>query len=76
VIARPLSEVAEAVGGSLLGEDRVASSVATDSRLVEPHALFVALHGEHADGHSFVGDAFERGAVGAIVDRPLKGPRI
>ncbi|HET7237238.1 MAG TPA: UDP-N-acetylmuramoyl-tripeptide--D-alanyl-D-alanine ligase [Actinomycetota bacterium] len=76
MIARPLSEIAEAVGGSLLGEDRMASSVATDSRLVEPGAVFVALRGEHADGHEFVGDAFARGAVGAIVDRPVQGGAI
>ena len=76
MIARPLSEIAEAVGGPLLGEDRIVSSVATDSRLIEPGAVFVALRGEHADGHSFVADAFERGAVGAIVDKPVVGPAI
>lgn len=76
MIARPLSEIAAAIDGSLVGEDRVASSVATDSRLVEPGALFVALHGEHVDGHGFVADAFGRGAVGAVVDRQVDGPAI
>ena len=73
MIPRALTEIAEAVGGSLRGRDGVASSVATDSRLVDPGALFVALHGEDSDGHAFVADAFARGAVGAIVDRPSEG---
>jgi len=38
-----------------------------DSRLAQPGSLFVALPGEHADGHAFVGDAFARGARGALV---------
>jgi UDP-N-acetylmuramoyl-tripeptide--D-alanyl-D-alanine ligase len=44
--------------------------VATDSRMVEPGDLFVALQGEHEDGHTFVGDALERGARGLIVGCP------
>jgi UDP-N-acetylmuramoyl-tripeptide--D-alanyl-D-alanine ligase len=67
VIARRLSEIARAIGGSLRGEDPVASTVATDSQQVGAGSLFVALRGERSDGHAFVGDAFERGAAGALV---------
>lgn len=42
-------------------------SVAIDSRDVEPGDLFVALPGEHTDGHRFVGVALERGARAALV---------
>jgi UDP-N-acetylmuramoyl-tripeptide--D-alanyl-D-alanine ligase len=73
VIERPLSEVAAAVGGVLRGGDGPVSSVVTDSRLAEPGALFVALHGEHEDGHRFVPEAFEHGATAALVDRPTEG---
>lgn len=45
------------------------SRVVVDSRRAEPGALFVALQGERADGHTFVADAFSRGAVAAIVER-------
>jgi UDP-N-acetylmuramoyl-tripeptide--D-alanyl-D-alanine ligase len=76
VIARPLSEIAAAVDGILHGGDVVARSVVTDSRLAVPGALFVALRGEHSDGHDFVGDARTRGAVGAIVGRPTEGTSI
>jgi UDP-N-acetylmuramoyl-tripeptide--D-alanyl-D-alanine ligase len=69
VIPRPLSEIAAAVGGRLRGSDAVAMALSTDSRRVEAGAVFVALRGEHADGHDFVAEARRRGAVGAIVER-------
>jgi UDP-N-acetylmuramoyl-tripeptide--D-alanyl-D-alanine ligase len=70
VIERRLSEVAAAVGGRLRGADAPVSSVATDSRRIRPGALFFALRGERADGHTFVAEALARGAAGAVVDRP------
>ena len=47
------------------------SGTVIDSRRGRPGALFVALEGEHADGHDFVADAFSRGAVAAIVERDV-----
>jgi UDP-N-acetylmuramoyl-tripeptide--D-alanyl-D-alanine ligase len=38
-----------------------------DSRQVVPGMLFVALPGEHHDGHDFVGEAFDAGARYALV---------
>ena len=38
-----------------------------DSRQVEPGGLFVALAGEQTDGHRYVADVFEAGAVAALV---------
>ncbi len=70
MIERRLSEIASAVRGALRGPDDVASTVETDSRDVGPGSLFVAIDGERLDGHAFVGDAFARGAVGALVHRP------
>jgi UDP-N-acetylmuramoyl-L-alanyl-D-glutamate--2,6-diaminopimelate ligase len=46
--------------------------LAYDSRLVRPGDLFVAVPGEHVDGHRFVAQSAERGAVAAIVERPLE----
>jgi UDP-N-acetylmuramoyl-tripeptide--D-alanyl-D-alanine ligase len=69
VIQRPLSEIAAAVGGRLVGADAIVSSVVTDSRSAAAGALFVALVGEHGDGDAFVGDALLRGAAGVVVRR-------
>ncbi|MFI5226751.1 MAG: UDP-N-acetylmuramoyl-L-alanyl-D-glutamate--2,6-diaminopimelate ligase [Candidatus Limnocylindrales bacterium] len=47
------------------------SGIAADSRRVRPGAIFVALRGEHVDGHDYVADAAAAGAAAAIVERPL-----
>jgi UDP-N-acetylmuramoyl-tripeptide--D-alanyl-D-alanine ligase len=43
---------------------------AVDSRLVQPGQLFVALRGEHVDGHDFIPAAIEAGAAGVLCARP------
>lgn len=73
MIPRHLSELATVVGGRLHGQDVVVRGVVADSRRAVPGSLFVALPGERVDGHDFVGDAVARGAVAALVRRPLDG---
>jgi len=68
---RTLREAAQAVGGQLVGDDRLYCVVSTDSRTLAPGALFVALRGPKFDGAEFVAAAAARGAVGAIVDRAV-----
>ena len=53
---------------------RPLTAVVIDSRQAEPGSLFVALPGEHTDGHNFVAHAFSRGALAALVSRPVDGP--
>lgn len=70
MIEMRLSQIAAAIDGQLIGEDRlVTSSVETDSRLISSGALFVAKPGEVTDGHLFVMAAAQSGALGAIVER-------
>jgi Alr-MurF fusion protein len=63
----------ERIAQAMQGELRSASSsltidrVATDSRGASPGALFVALEGQHTDGHRFLADAFRNGATAALV---------
>jgi UDP-N-acetylmuramoyl-tripeptide--D-alanyl-D-alanine ligase len=66
---RPLSSVAQATGGRLIGGDAEVQGAASDSREVRPGDLFVAIKGERTDGHDHVGQAFAAGASGALVDR-------
>jgi UDP-N-acetylmuramoyl-tripeptide--D-alanyl-D-alanine ligase len=47
------------------------SGVAIDSRTISPGDLFAAFRGAQQDGHTFVSEAFQRGAAGALVDRLL-----
>jgi len=51
--------------------DAEVHSLAYDSRLVQPGALFFAVPGFEADGHDFAGDAVRRGATALVVERPL-----
>ncbi|MGI8760603.1 MAG: UDP-N-acetylmuramoyl-tripeptide--D-alanyl-D-alanine ligase [Jatrophihabitantaceae bacterium] len=77
MIALTLAEVATIVQGRVVGADPAAlvtGPVEFDSRLVEPGGLFLALPGEYVDGHDFLGAAFERGAVAALVTRECAGP--
>ncbi len=63
------SEAATAAGGRLVAGDArtLLRGAAIDSRAVRGGELFFAFSGAHADGHRFVGDAFGRGAAGAVV---------
>ncbi len=48
--------------------DIAIAGVATDSREVRPGMLFVALKGQKVDGHDYVEEAFQRGAVACLVE--------
>jgi UDP-N-acetylmuramoyl-tripeptide--D-alanyl-D-alanine ligase len=69
--AMRLSEMAHLLGGELTGNDVLITEVSTDSRSLNPGALFVALPGPRFDGHEFVAAAQRRGAAGALVSRTL-----
>ena len=63
-----LSQAAIALDVPLAGADARFSTVSTDTRTLEPGALFIALRGERVDGHDFLVLAREKGAAGALVD--------
>ncbi len=64
-----LSEIAQATGGSLVGEDREIEGVAIDSRAVAPGALFVAVRGASQDGAAYIPAALSAGAAALLVHR-------
>ncbi|MFN4032970.1 MAG: UDP-N-acetylmuramoyl-tripeptide--D-alanyl-D-alanine ligase [Fimbriimonadales bacterium] len=70
--AMRLSEVIEATGAKALHitapESVQVHAVATDSRVVERGDLFVALRGNRTDGHQYLQEVFDRGAVAALVE--------
>jgi len=68
-----LADVVEGLTGRRLEAlEQPISATVVDSRQVESGALFVALKGEHADGHDYVADAFSRGAAAAVVEREVE----
>jgi UDP-N-acetylmuramoyl-tripeptide--D-alanyl-D-alanine ligase len=53
---------------------QVSSGIQTDSRIIKPGEVFVALRGEKFDGHEFVSTAIAQGAIAAIVDFDYENP--
>lgn len=70
-------EMAQWTGGQWrFGLPGAIAGVSTDTRTLTPGVLFVALRGPLFDGHSFIGEAFARGAVGAVIsENPDAMPR-
>jgi len=75
-----LDDVVEVTGGALMDGPKVApgmsgeevvTSVSTDTRTIQPGALFVALRGESLDGHNYLLNARTKGAAALVVDRKL-----
>lgn len=66
-----LEDLLGATGGELLGNARPAGfpGISTDTRHLRPGELFVALRGEHHDGHAFVAEALRQGAGGVLVEQ-------
>ena len=70
-----IKNIVKAVKGTLYNDkfatDEEISGVAIDSRKIAEGYLFVAIKGERADGHDFVGNVFEKGAMVAIVEKEM-----
>lgn len=62
-----LSATALILNGIQTGRDVEFTSVGTDSRVITPGMLFVALTGERFDGHDYVEQALRDGASSALV---------
>lgn len=63
-----LVDVLGATANYLTDRTLTATGIATDSRHIKPGDVFLALRGETFDGHEFVSQALEQGAIAAIVD--------
>jgi len=72
MIAARLIDVAPPLSARLVGADVAFRGVGTDSRTLAPGMLFVALRGEHHDGHDHVAAAAARGAAAVLVERELE----
>jgi UDP-N-acetylmuramoyl-tripeptide--D-alanyl-D-alanine ligase len=66
-----LSSYAAALQIAYTGQDVIFSSISTDTRTLKPGALFIALKGPHFDGHHYIDLAFQKGAVAALVEKPI-----
>jgi UDP-N-acetylmuramoyl-tripeptide--D-alanyl-D-alanine ligase len=71
----PLGRIAEYLGvpadqlGPNFDRDAVATGYSIDSRTIKPGEVFFAVRGERMDGHDFLSQAFEKGAIAAVVNQ-------
>ncbi len=66
-------EVCAATGGVLRGQPFTASGVSIDTRTLKAGDVFFALSGDNFDGHDYLSQARQSGAVAAVVSRMPAG---
>lgn len=75
-----IEAIAEAVGGKIENGARSdmtkeATSVVIDSRQIEDGGIFIATKGERVDGHSFIDQVFDNGALAVICEKLPDKPK-
>ncbi|MBQ9166330.1 MAG: UDP-N-acetylmuramoyl-tripeptide--D-alanyl-D-alanine ligase [Oscillospiraceae bacterium] len=76
--ALTVSEILEATGGRLLAhfdEFAAITEVDTDSRTMHENSLFVPLVGENFDGHRYLEQALDKGALGCLTQNEVSDCR-
>lgn len=77
MIAMKASEIASVVQGTLHGDDvTVTDSAVIHSSEATPGSIFLAIKGERVDGHDFVADALNHGAVLSLTTQHVEGTHI
>jgi UDP-N-acetylmuramoyl-tripeptide--D-alanyl-D-alanine ligase len=66
--------LAQPVNLSVAALAQLGSGIQTDTRIIKPGEVFVALRGDKFDGHGFVSTAIAKGAIAAIVDFAYENP--
>ncbi|MCK4959228.1 MAG: UDP-N-acetylmuramoyl-tripeptide--D-alanyl-D-alanine ligase [Planctomycetes bacterium] len=66
-----VEKIAEVLDAEVIGDanGQMVTGVCTDSRLVKAGDCFFAIKGQHFDGHDHVADAFDKGAVCAVISK-------
>ena len=75
MIELSINQIATIMNGTAHGSVALSSDAEFqfDSRSVRKGDVFLALKGDHADGHDFVDDAIAHGAALSIVTKPVHG---
>jgi UDP-N-acetylmuramoyl-tripeptide--D-alanyl-D-alanine ligase len=76
-----IGEIANILGSSTTLTEQVVGAYSIDSRATQSGSVFFAIRGPRFDGHDFLTQAFDRGAVAAVVElgflnrspQPLQG---
>ncbi|HCH25498.1 MAG TPA: UDP-N-acetylmuramoyl-tripeptide--D-alanyl-D-alanine ligase [Oceanospirillaceae bacterium] len=66
-----LSQIAKQINARKVTTDASFKRLSTDTRTLQPGDLFVALVGPNFNGHEFIAQAQQKGAVGALVSEEI-----
>lgn len=69
--ALTLREIGQALGLSVDSDAKVLD-ISTDTREIHEGSVFVAIEGDRFDGHNFVSQAVEKGAVAVVVHKEVQ----
>ena len=69
-----IKQVADFIGGKLIGDDKYINMATTDSREAYEGAMFIGLKGERADGNDFATDFLKKGGSCAVVEKDVEIP--
>lgn len=69
-----LAILADVLKAPLKGQDAVFTGASHDTRTLQRGDLYVAIKGEHFDGHTFLAEAIAAGATGALLARDMETP--
>ena len=69
-----LSEIIEVIKPiNIIGNTNIdIKNISYDSRKVDKHSIFIALSGNTVDGHNFIQQAVNNGAVAVLGEKPIK----
>ncbi|MGL4362653.1 MAG: UDP-N-acetylmuramoyl-tripeptide--D-alanyl-D-alanine ligase [Cellulosilyticaceae bacterium] len=70
-----IQEIIHATGGRCLNKQKngniLIDSITTDTRQVSKNSLFIPLKGERFDGHNYIKQAFEKGAIATLTEHQV-----
>ena len=74
MINMTLATAADALQARIVGDDVYFNGCSTDSRNIKVGEMFIALRGQHFDGHDYIDQARQSGAVAAMVETDAGHP--
>lgn len=71
-----IAELAKIIKARPVKDTGTFDGVSTDSRLTKPGQCFFAILGDNFDGHDYLSDAFDKGAVCAVVSKGTSAEKL
>ena len=62
-----LSKLAEIINADYQGDDLSYQGISINTRTIQSNEIFIAIKGEHFDGHDFLSNAKKNGAIAGVV---------